>query len=526
MKNKNISTIEEELNILRKSVNKAENIIGRNKLNTPEIKKILDILENFLIKKKLLIYGGTAINNILPKNEQFYNRETTLPDYDFFSKNAMDDAKELCDLYYTNGFIDIEAKSGQHIGTYKVYVNFLSIADITNMDKRLFENLKKESIIINKLHYVPANFLRMSIYNELSRPQGDVSRWEKVFKRLLLLNKYYPINDKKLNCNSIILNNMHKSIIKNKNVNNMTSLISNKKKYIYNIFTDILTHQDIVFFGGYSDMFYMKYLPPFKKINYQTYTFDVLSNDPNKLIDNIRDILKKYDDIPKLKVTDKTNLSEIIPLHYKVEIANYYILNIYETNYCYSYNVVKIDKYTTVKIASIETKLFFYLAFIYINDKNYDPERISCLAMFLFLIQDHNKLKERGLLKRFSTSCYGSEKSLENIREIKSNKYKELKNDKSNPEYIKWFFKYIPSDSNSAIKNKPNTYTSNDKIVANEKNKKSKRVHKKIKNTQQNNTKRKRTIKRTTKRKRTTSNKTKKIKLMNIPLISKLIKLF
>lgn len=33
----------------------------------------------------------------------------------------------------------------------------------------------------------------MSVYLELSRPRGDVSRWKKVYSRLLLLNKAYPI---------------------------------------------------------------------------------------------------------------------------------------------------------------------------------------------------------------------------------------------------------------------------------------------------------------------------------------------
>jgi hypothetical protein len=405
------------------------------------------------------------------------------------------------------------------------------------MDKKLFDTLKRDAIVINKLYYVPANFLRMSIYNELSRPQGDISRWEKVFKRLLLLNKYYPINDKKLNCNSIILNNANMDLIKNKinendDLQKHTIKVSNKKEYIYNVFMDILTHQDIVFFGGYSDMFYMKYLPYFnKKLKYKTYTFDVLSDDPPKLIDNIQDILKRYgNDIPKLKITKKNSLSEIIPLHYKVEVGNYYILNIYETNYCYSYNVIKIDKYTKIKIASIETKLFFYLAFIYIDDKNYDPDRITCLAMFLFLIQEYNKLKEKGLLKRFSTSCYGSEKSLENIREMKSNKYKELKNNKKDPEYIKWFFKYIPSDTDIPVKNKPHTYT-NDKTTTLHNHSKKKNVSKKnvaIKNDnkiKRNKIKRNKTIRTKRKPSRPTQ-KTKKIKLINNPIFSKLVKLF
>jgi hypothetical protein len=35
------------------------------------------------------------------------------------------------------------------------------------------------------------------MYLELSRPAGDVSRWEKVFKRLNLLNTHYPFVDSK-----------------------------------------------------------------------------------------------------------------------------------------------------------------------------------------------------------------------------------------------------------------------------------------------------------------------------------------
>ena len=44
--------------------------------------------------------------------------------------------------------------------------------------------------------YAPPNFLRMAMYLELSRPAGDVSRWEKVLKRLILLNKHYPLSSK------------------------------------------------------------------------------------------------------------------------------------------------------------------------------------------------------------------------------------------------------------------------------------------------------------------------------------------
>ena len=183
-----------EIDNLRKAVDKAEKKIGKDFVQNPKIDKIIKILENFISKKKLMCYGGTAINNILPYYDQFYDKSYQLPDYDFFSNDAINHAKELADIYFNNGFYEVECKAGIHVGTYKVYVDFIAIADITNLEDNIYNLLKKEQIIKNNIAYVPANFLKMSCYLELSRPSGDISRWEKILKRLILLNKHYEIN--------------------------------------------------------------------------------------------------------------------------------------------------------------------------------------------------------------------------------------------------------------------------------------------------------------------------------------------
>ena len=113
----------------------------------------------------------------------------------------MNDAKELADIYHKAGYTEVEAKAGQHYGTYKVFVNFIPVADITSIDSRLFKILLKDSVKVSGIHYSPPDFLRMLMYLELSRPDGDVSRWEKVLKRLTLLNKNYKL--KGSNCHEI-----------------------------------------------------------------------------------------------------------------------------------------------------------------------------------------------------------------------------------------------------------------------------------------------------------------------------------
>ena len=65
---------EKELEILRNAVDNAEKMQKQKTINSPIIKKIIKIVEEFLKDNELLCYGGTAINNILPENEQFYNK--------------------------------------------------------------------------------------------------------------------------------------------------------------------------------------------------------------------------------------------------------------------------------------------------------------------------------------------------------------------------------------------------------------------------------------------------------------------
>ena len=97
--------------------------------------------------------------------------------------------------------------------------------------------LSKKSIKINAINYCPPNFLRMAMYLELSRPFGDVSRWEKVLKRLTLLNKHYPIRGE--DCFEKTFKREFKSTDK-------------QHLNIYAIVRDSFLDQGLVFFGGHA----------------------------------------------------------------------------------------------------------------------------------------------------------------------------------------------------------------------------------------------------------------------------------
>lgn len=153
----------------------------------------LSIVRDFIKDKKRVCYGGTAMNAILPESKQFYDTDVDLPDYDFYTPDLEGDVKELVARLKKEGFSDVYSKIGIHDGTKKVLVNYTPIADISYIDPEIFGVLFRRSVVKENIHYTDENILRMMMYTELSRPKGMLSRWQKVFERLELINEAFPI---------------------------------------------------------------------------------------------------------------------------------------------------------------------------------------------------------------------------------------------------------------------------------------------------------------------------------------------
>ena len=422
-----------ELAILRNQVDQAQEKIARRVINTPEVKQMISIVEDFIKKKNLVCYGGISINALLPDEDKIYNEDVDLPDYDMFSPNALEDAKELADIYYKKGYTEVEARSGQHMGTYKVFTNFQGMADITNLPKELYAAIKNKAISVNGILYTDPNYLRMSMYLELSRPAGDTSRWEKVMKRLALINKHYPIDDKK--CNYMEFQRKMEN--------------EEKGDEIYEIVKNVFTSQGVVFFGGYAISQYSQYMPRnLRKKVEKNADFDVISHDPQTTAEIVKERLKDKG-VTNVKIIKREPIGEIIPLHYEIKVGVDTIAFVYKPIACHSYNILILNK-KKVKIATIDTMLNFYLAFLYTNRPYYMAftDRILCMSQFLFDVQQKNRLKQKGLLKRFSIICYGHQESVEEMRTEKAKKYKELKEKRGTKEYEEWFLNYRPDKTN------------------------------------------------------------------------------
>jgi hypothetical protein len=376
----------------------------RDEANDPEIKRIIRIVKKFIQEHRVLCYGGTAINNILPEKDQFYDFNIEVPDYDFYSETPQEHSKKLSDILAKAGISDVEVKPGIHLGTFKVFAKFTGVADISNLETPIFSRLWKESIVKDDIHYVPPNFLRMSIYLELSRPRGDVKRWTKVYKRLLKLNESYPVE-----CPD-----------KPEEHDNKLDSIE---------FMDILK-KDVIILG-------------YNAVNLQmnkkewVLPFDLLVEPENAL-----DIAKKISGLfEHSKVHGYTEYAELLPPHYDVVIGKKLIVRIFETDACHSYHELE----NGTKVASIPTILNFLFAILY-ADKHFTEsttqQRLICTCQKLVDLANNSSKRRFKLLTPIT--CIGKQKGLNDMRKEKSELYEKLSKHRTSADFFRFFFTYKP----------------------------------------------------------------------------------
>ena len=219
--------------------------------------------------------------------------------------------------------------------------------------------------------------------------------------------------------------------------------------------------------------------------------FDVLSIEPRNTARIIKERLTDMG-IKKIKIQKRNGVGEIIAPHYEIKVGKETIAFIYEPLACHSYNEIKFGS-KTVRIATIDTMLSFYLAFAYVKRPYYNENRIICMSEYLFDVQQKNRLTQKGLLKRFTIDCYGEQLTMEKMRADKSDKYKELKNKKDSKEFDWFFLRYIPAQTNdfkkTTGKSTKKTRTKSEKETAN-RNKTAKKGRKKAKKTRKSTNKR------------------------------------
>lgn len=442
--------------------------------DSPEIKRIYAILTAYLRKERVICYGGIAVNYALPKKAQFYG-PGDVPDYDVLSPNAIDTAKRLVDVFVANGFKDSEARAGVHYGTYKVFVNFIGILDLTDISAHVFDALYRDSIVHDGIRFAPPTWLRMSMHLELSRPLGDVSRWEKVDSRMQLLEKYHPLA---------------KIAARSTATATATATATLEPSAIRAaVLPDVLStlvKRGGVFCGRIAvEAFLLHDQGSADSISADS-TIRVLTDDLTGAEKAIRDALSgRSFDLPPTTLSSPTEsgtqlvakkrtlgakdilllrcpaVGDIIPEQVQVIVCGKLIAILYQTIACHNYNEVALalpslsgTKKQRVRIATTDTTLSVLLSLVYVRSfgaesRDLASEReLSCAAVQVHLCAEKHRMDQSGIWTRFRIPCSGVQPTLASIRTEKATMFKKLTSGPraaTTTEYDKWFLKYSPS---------------------------------------------------------------------------------
>jgi hypothetical protein len=398
---------------IAKVVKDLEDENNRTAASDPGTMTSLGVVRTFLKNHPVMCYGGTAINDLLPKEDRFYDPKVDVPDYDFFSKTPQAHAVIIANQLKAHGIKAVEVKPGMHIGTFKVFADYTGVADITHLDEVIFDRLWKEGEVRNKIHYVPINFLRMSMYLELSRPRGDVSRWEKVYKRLTLLNKAHPVTCKK------VVETEH------------TELTEQQQKGVMRL----LRTEPVVLLGVSSAQIHLDQ-------NWTT-PIGLLADGPT---------------IERLTSGEKTEVYEendILPKRTAVldSSGKKTLFRFYETTACHSYHKMQ----NGVKVASIPTALQFFFAYMYSGANEEKLASVLCISQRL--VDVANAKPERRFAILTPKECIGTQESFIEMKRGKADLLLELSKNKSSKEYLEYFFTYNPDDKTGKKKVKKQLQT-------------------------------------------------------------------
>jgi hypothetical protein len=219
--------------------------------NDQEIEFNVDILERtqnlfqiiiqFIEQKKLILYGGYALNASLKK--KFYNKLIDINDFDIYTDDIKKITIELSDILIKKGYKYVEVRTAKPTSTtYKLYVEFVNICDFTYLSKEKIKYIQqiiyseqKLSNITNNFQIAPVIWLKYLLTLELASPKSSYFRFEKLYKRFNLFFKEYP--EKKIHISKISLDNncmlLSREILEYVKVNELP-LIGNIALNLYN----------------------------------------------------------------------------------------------------------------------------------------------------------------------------------------------------------------------------------------------------------------------------------------------------
>lgn len=354
--------------------------------------KFYETALNVLKRHNVLLYGGTAVNELFPKKFKFYDKKE-LPDIDVFCTDHTVIADDIIRTFAKQGYTLTTVKEALHPDTYKIMIEGLQLIDLSVVSESFFTMLRKNGRSTSLgIPTVNIDYIKYSFHIVLSEPL-NAYRWAKVYQRMVRFYEVFPIDTK---CSFDI----HKYYLDlpdglDKNI----SQVIKKNKLLsfgWDVIQAYIDGDDTV---NASD-----------KKNFTRLNKDVDSKTPVRYT-----VINKDSDKIVQRIIKETGLvidhvfpgDEVLPRYYCLAYEKERCLYVFESPNCISYLT-----YQKKRILSIHSLLhYLYAMFLSTGERD-----IHCIIQLLTVLQINNALSDKKLFQQFILNCYGFQKGLVTLR--------------------------------------------------------------------------------------------------------------
>lgn len=413
-------------NIIKEISLQKEKIIGPS---LEEKKIVQNIILDFIIKNKRIIYGGFALNLLLLYNKEkpIYD-DSDVHDIDFYSNTPLADIEQICNEIHKKKLPFVLGEEALHEATYSIKVNFREYANISYMPTLIYNRIPK--IKINSIYFLRTDIMCIDpfrMFTNLLSSDYVLLKWFNRFNKLQSSKSF-----------KIFTFDKEGDIKFNYKID----------KNIYSdIYDYIVDNNNIILFGYCLLNLYIKYsgidLPPLENIPIHL----ISANFKNDVV-GLFNLLKKYNVI----------IREYYPFFQYTGRSVVFYIDKNPIIYIYNNNnkcipIIKTDilfhpfdkkKGGTINVCSyrygIHMNLILYTYHIIYKNKEY--LLLNTLSILMerckkkYLKKKEKTIFDQTLFKEFIIDCIGNEQEVKKERWIQGEKKKKKK---QTPR-----FKYIP----------------------------------------------------------------------------------
>lgn len=372
---------------LKKVVNEANQayIDGYKEPSLYEFELVRKDILDFIKENKLIIYGGYAQNRLIgmkDKSDQFYD-EYSMADIEVYSADPIGDSMKLGDMLFQKKYKHVQVKEGVHNETYKIFCNFENYADVSYIDKKIFENMPV--IEIEGIKFTHPHFMVIDAFRVYTDMLGSNWRLEKTLTRFNILMKHYPFDlNKKFNLKIESIPDDIYSYVKKNIIQGSNLVLIGQHAFNY-LAKKVVSEEE-----------HKKFIKP---NGYFQLICENLKDDSKNIIAELK---KKY---KKVMYRRYYKFFQFFDELIEVYIDNKLILKLYGNNercITYKYSEKKLTKYATFQLLILYLLADFVRSYVN-RDKEGEENNMSMITTIFIL---RNKFFEKNNISIFDESAF------------------------------------------------------------------------------------------------------------------------